>query len=94
MVRVNHADSFASRSSCELRRRVLPRILQRVPESTGDRTMQDGQAADRGTPGRSHRLCGLIDQVLASLSALFSRPCEAVNDNNDDDDDEMCWRLR
>lgn len=57
--------------------------------------MQDGQAADRGTPGRSHRLCGLIDQVLASLSALFSRPCEAVNDNNDDDDDdEMCWRLR
>lgn len=56
--------------------------------------MQDGQAAGRGTPGRSHRLCGLLDQVLASsvsLSALFSRPCEAVNDKNDDD--EMCWRL-
>lgn len=59
--------------------------------------MQDGQAAGRGTPGRSHRLSGLIDQVLAILSVLFSRPCEAVNDKNDDDvdddDDEMCWRL-
>lgn len=53
--------------------------------------MQDGHAAGRGDPSRSHRLCGLIYQVLASLSALFSRACEAVNDKNDDD--EMCWRL-
>lgn len=48
--------------------------------------MQDGQAAGGGTPGRSHLLLGPIDEVLASLSALFSRPGEAVNDDNDDVD--------
>lgn len=56
-------------------------VSKRVP---GIEPCRTGRLQEEGPPGGLIKLCGLLDQVLASLSALFSRPGEAANDDNDD----------